>query len=420
MPESMTSRLRRAWDVFRSREPTSDYGDYGGYSVVTTNSRPDRIPISRGSERTILNSIYNRMALDVSTSNIRHVKTDENGRYLEDIDDDLNYCLKIECNIDQTGRNMIQDLCLTMFDKGLVAAVPVITDKDPEITDAFKVQQIRIGTITQWKPQYVKVSLFNELTNKCEEVWLNKKYVAIIQNPFYSIMNDKNSSMQRLLRKLVLLDMVDEQSSSGKLDMIIQLPYTIKTEAKRQSAEQRRKDIEMQLTGSKYGIAYTDGTEKVIQLNRPVENNLLSQVEYLTNQVMSQLGMTQGILDGTADEQTMTNYSTRITAVILTAIVEEFQRKWLSKTARTQGQAIMFFNDPFRFVPVSKMAEMVDKFTRNEILSSNECRQGIGFKPSKDPAADELRNKNLSAPKDTALKPADATDNVEEENQNEA
>lgn len=391
MEDSLRSRIKSAWNVFMNKDPSREFRDTGiGYSY-----RPDRPRFSRGNERSIVTSVYNKIALDVAAVAIRHVRLDDNGRYLEDIDSGLNNCLSLEANLDQTGRALIQDLVMSMFDEGCVALIPVDTDTDPE-TGAFKINSMRTGKILEWKPRHVRVRAYDERTGKKEDIIVPKETTAIIENPLYAVINEPNSTMQRLIRKLNLLDIVDEQSSSGKLDLIIQLPYVIKTEARRQQAENRRKDIEDQLSGSKYGIAYTDGTERITQLNRSVENNLMKQIEYLTSMLYSQLGITTTILDGTADEQTMLNYNNRTIEPILSAIVDEMKRKFLSKTARSQKQSIMFFRDPFRLVPVNNLAEIADKFTRNEIMTSNEIRQVIGMKPSDDPKADELRNSNIN------------------------
>lgn len=375
-----------------NKDPSRAYRDTGiGYAY-----RPDRPRFTRGNERSIVTSVYNRIALDVSAVGIRHVRLDKNDRYLEDIDDGLNNCLTLEANIDQTARAFIQDVVMSMFDEGCVAIVPVDTTIDPEESSSYDILTMRTGKILEWKPQHVKVRLYNDRTGQKEDILLSKDNVAIVENPLFAVINEPNSTMQRLIRKLNLLDAVDEQSSSGKLDLIIQLPYVIKTEARRQQAESRRKQIEEQLAGSKYGIAYTDGTEHITQLNRSVENNLMKQIEYLTNLLYSQLGITTTILDGSADEKTMLNYNNRTIEPIVSAIVDEMKRKFLTKTARSQKQSIMFFRDPFRLVPVNDLAEIADKFTRNEILSSNEIRQIIGMKPSKDPKADELRNANIN------------------------
>ena len=389
-------RIQRGWNAFRNRDPTIEYSDTGlGYAY-----RPDRVRFTRGNERSIVTSVYNRIALDVAAINIQHVQLDDNNRFTSVVESGLNSCLNLEANIDQTGRAFVQDIVMSMFDEGCVAVVPVDTTQDPEITDSYDILSMRTGKILEWKPRHVKVRVYNDRTGMKEDLLLPKKQVAIIENPLYAIINEPNSTMQRLIRKLCLLDAVDEQSSSGKLDLIIQLPYVVKTEARRQQANDRRKQIEEQLTGSKYGIAYTDGTERITQLNRPVENNLMKQIEYLTSMLYSQLGITQAILDGTADDKTMLNYYSRTIEPIISAIVDEMKRKFLTKTARSQKKSIMFFRDPFKLVPVNDIAEIADKFTRNEILSSNEVRQIVGIKPSKDPKADELRNKNLSEPKE--------------------
>ena len=389
-------RIQRGWNAFRNRDPTTEYRDTGlGYAY-----RPDRVRFTRGNERSIVTSVYNRIALDVAAINIQHVQLDDNDRFTSIVESGLNSCLNLEANIDQTGRAFVQDIVMSMFDEGCVAVVPVDTTQDPEITDSYDILSMRTGKILEWKPRHVKVRVYNDRTGMKEDILLPKKQVAIIENPLYAVINEPNSTMQRLIRKLCLLDAVDEQSSSGKLDLIIQLPYVVKTEARRQQANDRRKQIEEQLTGSKYGIAYTDGTERITQLNRPVENNLMKQIEYLTSMLYSQLGITQAILDGTADDKTMLNYYSRTIEPIISAIVDEMKRKFLTKTARSQKKSIMFFRDPFKLVPVNDIAEIADKFTRNEILSSNEIRQIVGIKPSKDPKADELRNKNLSEPKE--------------------
>ena len=393
MELSFLDRLRHSWDVFRNREPTNyRHVDIGpGYS-----NRPDRSRFSRGNERTIVTSIYNRIALDVASVSINHCQVDENDRFVKTIKSSLNSCLNLEANIDQTGRAFIQDIVMSMFDEGCVAIVPVETDIDPD-TGSYKINSMRTGKILEWYPKHVKVRVYDENTGTKKDIMLPKRQVAIVENPLYAVINEPNSTMQRLIRKLSLLDAVDEQASSGKLDMIIQLPYVVKTDVQRQRAEERRKDIMDQIKGP-LGIAYTDGTEKIIQLNRPLENNLLKQIEYLTNMLWSQLGITQSILDGTADEKTMLNYNSRTIEPIISAIVDEMKRKFLTKTARTQNQTIKFFRDPFKLVPVNQMAEIADKFTRNEIMTSNEIRQEIGMKPSSDPKADELRNSNLNHP----------------------
>lgn len=396
MEFSVRSRFKKAWNIFMNKDPSRANQDTGiGYSY-----RPDRPRFTRGNERSIVTSVYNRIALDVASIAVRHVRLDDNDRYTEDIDSPLNNCLTLEANIDQTSRAFMQDVVMSMFDEGCVAIVPVDTDVDPNDTESYKIFTMRTGQILEWKPNHIRVRLYNDQTGRKEEVVIPKSAAAIVENPLYAVINEPNSTMQRLIRKLNLLDAVDEQSSSGKLDLIIQLPYVIKTEARRQQAENRRKDIENQLSGSKYGIAYTDGTERITQLNRSVENNLLKQIEYLTNMLFSQLGLTTAILDGSADEKTMLNYTNRTIEPIISAIVDEMKRKFLTKTARSQKQSIMFFRDPFKLVPVNDLAEIADKFTRNEILSSNEIRQIVGMKPSKDPRADELRNKNLNESKE--------------------
>ena len=387
-------RIQHAWNAFMNKDPTYNYQGVGmGYSY-----RPDRPRLTRGNERSIINSIFNKIALDVASIDIVHCKLDENNRYIETIDSGLNNCLTLEANIDQTGRAFMQDVVMSMLDEGSVAIVPVDTTINPKDTNSYDIVSMRTGKILAWYPEHVRVQLYNEKTGKKEELILPKKTVGIIENPLYTVINEQNSTMQRLKRKLALLDMVDEQNSSGKLDLIIQLPYVVKSDARRQQAEKRRKDIEMQLVGSKYGIAYTDGTERITQLNRPIDNNLFTQVESLTSMLYSQLGITQSVLDGTADEKTMLNYYNRSIAPFVDAIVDELKRKFLSKTARTRRQSIQAFRDPFKLVPVNELAEIADKFTRNEILSSNEIRQIIGRKPSKDPKADQLVNSNISQP----------------------
>lgn len=392
----LIERVQRGWNAFRNRDPTPNYRDMG----VSYSYRPDRIRLTRGNERSIVTSIYNRIALDVSSVNIKHCKLDENERFISVVNSGLNSCLNLEANIDQTGRAFMQDVVMSMFDEGCVAIVPTDTSLNPNVTSSYDILSLRTGKILEWYPDKVKVRVYNENTGKKEDIIVKKSTVAIVENPLYAVINEPNSTMQRLIRKLSLLDITDEQTASGKLDLIIQLPYVIKTEARRQQADQRRKDIEMQLAGSKYGIAYTDGTEKITQLNRSLENNLLKQVESLTNTLYSQLGITQTILDGTADEKTMLNYNNRTIEPIVSAIVDEMKRKFLTKTARTEHQSIMFFRDPFRLVPINDIAEIADKFTRNEILTSNEIRQIIGMKPSDDPKADELINSNIAQPQD--------------------
>lgn len=388
-------QLRHGWNAFLNRDPTRYYRDDVGMSY---SYRPDRVVFTRGNEKSIITAIFNRIALDVSSILIQHVQLDDDGRFLDVIPSQFNSCLSLEANIDQTGRALIQDSVMSMLDEGCVSLVPTDTTENPELDEDYDIITMRTGKITEWHPMHVKIRLYNENTGLKEEILVHKRTVAIVENPLYAVINEPNSTMQRLIRKLNLLDVIDDQSGSGKLDLIIQLPYVIKTEARRQQAETRRKEIEMQLAGSKYGIAYTDGTERITQLNRSVENNLLKQIEYLTSMLHSQLGITQSILDGTADEKTILNYYDRTVEPIISAIVDEMKRKFLSKTARSQKQSILFFRDPFKLVPVSEIAEVADKMTRNEIMTSNEIRQKIGMKPSKDPKADELRNKNLSEP----------------------
>ena len=416
---ALMDRLKHAWNIFKNKDPTRvnwNIGPSYGY-------RPDRMRYTRGNERSIVTAVYNRIAMDVAAVNLKHIRLDENDRYKETIDSGLNNCLSVEANLDQTGRAFIQDLVASMLDEGCVAAVPTDADDEPEDSGNFKVYTLRTGKILEWYPRHVKVEVYNEQEGQRQQIIIPKSTVPLIENPMYSVMNEPNSIYQRLVRKLTLLDVVDEQISSGKLDLIIQLPYVIKTEARREQAEKRRKDIEKQLSEGKYGIAYTDGTERITQLNRPVENNLMKQIEYLTSMFFSQLGITQSILDGTADEKTMLNYYNRTIEPILSAIADEMKRKFLTPTARSQKQTIAYFRDPFKLVPVNDIAEIADKFTRNEIMTSNEIRQVIGMKPSSDPNADVLRNKNLSDSSDARqLIPtsagADETNNNEETGQN--
>lgn len=390
----LVDRFRHGWNAFiNNRDPTYHYRDFG----ASYSYRPDRPRLSRGNERSMVTSVYNRIALDVAAVNMQHVRLDEDGRYVETMDSDLNNCLTLEANLDQTSRAFRFDVVMSMFDEGNIAIAPIDTTRDPD-TGSYDIQTMRTGKILEWYPSHVKVRAYNERTGQKEDVIFSKRSVAIIENPLYAVINEPNSTMQRLIRKLNLLDLIDEQSGSGKLDLIIQLPYVIKTDARRAQAESRRKDIEDQLAGSKYGIAYTDGTEKITQLNRPVENNLMKQIEYLTNLLYSQLGITQAVLDGSADEKTMLNYYDRTIEPIVSAIADEMKRKFLTKTARTQRQSIEFFRDPFKLVPIGDLAEIADKFTRNEIMTSNEIRQIIGMKPSKDPKADQLVNSNLNQP----------------------
>lgn len=390
---ALLDRFQNAWNAFRNKDPSNgSYFSYGESSSI----RPDRPRLIRGSERSIINSIINRISIDASSVGIKHVRLDENQCYTEDVNSGLNNCLTLEANLDQTSRAFFQDVVTSMLDEGCVAVIPVDTSIDPRNTDSYNILSLRTGKILEWYPKHVRVQVYNERTGRKEEIVVEKRTTAIIENPMYSVMNEYNSTMQRLIRKLALLDITDESTVSGKMDLIIQLPYTIKTETRKAQAESRKKDIEMQLATSKYGIAYIDSTEKITQLNRSVENNLMKHVEYLTSMLYSQLGLTAEVMNGTADEQTMLNYNNRTIEPILSAIVDEFKRKFLTKTARTQSQSIEFFRDPFRLVPVNNIAEIADKFTRNEIMTSNEIRQIVGMKPSKDPKADELRNKNLS------------------------
>lgn len=394
MEINIGARLKHAWNAFTNRDPTYYRQSIGpGYTL-----RPDRPRLSRGNERSIVTSIFNRIALDVAAVDIKHCKLDQNGRFAEEINSDLNTCLTLEANIDQTSRAFIQDIVMSMLDEGCVAIVPVDTTINPASSDSYNIKTMRTGKIVEWYPAHVKVRLYNDKTGEKEDIILPKKQVAIIENPLFAIVNEPNSTAQRLMRKLSLLDVTDEQTASGKLDLIIQLPYLIRTDARRQQAEERRKQIEDQLANSKYGVAYTDGTEKIVQLNRSLENNLMKQIEYLTEMLYSQLGITQSIMDGTADEKTMLNYDNRTVEPFVAAIVDEFKRKFLTKTARTQLQTIMYFKDPFRLVPVNDIAEIADKFTRNEIMTSNEVRQIVGMKPSNDPKADELINSNITQP----------------------
>ena len=406
MEFSISERLKHAWDAFRNKDPTTEFRNIGtSYGI-----RPDRPRFSRGNERSIVTSVYNRIALDVAAINIKHVRLDSNGRFQNEINSGLNFCLNLEANTDQTGRAFIQDVVMSLLDEGCVALVPTVTSENPKFSNSYDIYSMRTGKILDWYPKHVRVRVYNDNTGNKEEILLPKRMVGIIENPLYSIVNEPNSTLQRLLRKLVLMDAVDEQTGSGKLDLIIQLPYAIKTEARKIQASERRKDIEEQLAGSKYGIAYTDATEHITQLNRPLENNLMKQIEYLTSMLYSQLGITQSILDGTADEKTMLNYYNRSIEPIVSAIADEIKRKFLTKTARSQGQSIVCFRDPFKLVPVNDIAEIADKFTRNEIMTSNEIRQVIGMKPSDDPKADQLVNSNIAQP---------ANEEGGEENQNE-
>jgi len=388
----LNDRIKHGWNAFKNKEPTDYHRDMGpGYY-----GRPDRSPISSATTQSIVGALYNRIAVDIAAVTIAHVRLDENKRYLEDIPSSINQALTIEANIDQTGRALIQDTAMSMFDEGCIAVIPVDTTFDPTKSDSYDIQTLRVAQILEWYPEHIKVDLYNQAKGYKEPIIIEKRVAAIIENPLFQVMNAPNSTLKRLIRKLNILDSIDEQSGSGKLDIIIQLPYVIKTAARREQAENRRKDIEDQLSGSKYGIAYADGTEKITQLNRPAENNLMGQITYLTSMLYNQLGLTEAVFDGTADEKTMLNYYNRTVNPCLTAITDEMKRKYLTKTARSQGQSISYFSDPFRLVPVTELANIADKFTRNEVLSSNEVRGIIGFKPSVDPKADELRNKNLN------------------------
>lgn len=394
MELNIGSRLKRAWNAFTNRDPTGGYKSVGpGYSLS-----PSRPRLSRGNEKSIVNAVLTRIAMDAAAIDIKHCRLDKNGRYLEDIDSPLNDCFNLSANIDQTGRAFKLDVYLSLLDEGCIALVPIDTTDNPDDTNSYDINSMRVCKILDWYPRHVRVLAYNDRTGEKEELVMPKSQVAIIENPAYSVMNEPNSTMQRLKKKLSLLDATDEQSASGKLDLIIQLPYAVKSELKRQQVEERRKDIEDQLTNGKYGIAWADGTEKITQLNRPVENNLMKQIEYLTNLFYSQLGVTQSVMDGTADEKTMLNYNNRTIEPLVAAVVDEVKRKFLTKTARTKGQSISYFTDPFKLVPVDNIAEIADKFTRNEIMTSNEIRQIIGMKPSDDPKADQLINSNISQP----------------------
>ena len=409
-------RLQHGWNAFLGRDgPNPNWQNYG----EAYYTRPDRVRFSRGNERSIINAVYNRIAMDAAAIDIRHVRLDDNDRYTEEIEDGLNNCLSVEANKDQTGRAFIQDIVMSMLDEGCIAIVPIDTTSNI-VTGAFDIESMRVGKIVQWYPDYVRIKVYNDRKGREEEITLPKKSVSIIENPFYSVMNEPSSTAARLIRKLNLLDTIDEHNSTGKMDMIIQLPYIIKTDARRQQAEKRRKDIELQLSTSKYGIAYTDGTEKITQLNRSIDNNMIEQVEYFTNMLYSQLGITQAVMDGTADEKVMLNYYSRTIEPILSAITDEMKRKFLTKTARTQGQSIKFFKDPFKLVPVSDLAELADKFTRNCIMTSNELRQVIGMKPVEDAQADQLINNNLSQPKEAmeAAETAEMDRNLTEDKAN--
>lgn len=412
---SFLDRLTNAWNAFTKYNNSSNYQriDYSKLGMISYNN-PGRVVLKRGSEKTVIGAVYNRIAIDCASVSFNHVTLDNNERFKEKINSGLNYCLTIEANKDQTSRMLIRDIVLSMFDEGCVAVVPVDRSSKPINNNLFDIYSMRVGKITQWFPDYVSVELYNDRTGEKEEISLPKKEVAIIENPLYAILNENDSVAKRLIHKLALLDAIDNQSGSGKLDLIVQLPYTIKTESKNKIAENRRSDIEQQLNNSKYGIAYIDGTEKITQLNRPVENNLLKTIEYLTRMLHNQLGITDEIMNGTADEKTMLNYMNRTVRPILDAICDEFKRKFLSNSAREKGQTIMYFNDPFRLVPISSLADIADKFTRNEIMSSNEMRQIIGLKPVDDPKADELRNKNINSPEDKDFASTEDKDNDEQ------
>ena len=404
------NRLQHAWNAFmNSRDPT-----YDNYSGSSYTYRPDRPKLSRGNERSIVAAIENRIAIDVASLNVWHCKLDKNGMLEEILKSGLNNCLSTEANIDQTSRAFLFDTALSMLDEGVVAIVPQETTLNPKITGSYDINSMRTGKVIQWKPNHVQIRMYNEFTGEKEDIWLPKKVVAIVENPFYAVMNEPNSTLQRLIRKLNLLDVIDEQNGSAKLDLIIQLPYQVKSDLRKQHAEDRRKSIKDQLTNDQYGIAYVDSTEKITQLNRPVENNLMGQIEYLTRMLYSQLGITEGILDGTADEQTQLNYINRTVEPIISAIVDEMKRKFLTKTARSQGQTIVFYRDPFKLVPLNNVADIVDKFTRNEVMTSNEVRQKMGLMPSKDPKADELINSNIRQPDDNNRQNQNVTEDQEE------
>lgn len=416
---SLGTRLQHAWNVLRNKEAIE--ARYRPDMGVSYSYRPDRPRLSRGNERSLVTSVYNRIALDAAATTIQHVKLDSDGRFEKEIDDGLNYCLTVSANMDQTARAFIHDAVLSMIDEGVVALVPTVTDDDPKLTafNRFGIQEMRTAKIVEWFPKYVRVRLYNDETGKNQEdIILPKSFVSIVENPFYAVMNEPNSTMQRLIRKLTLLDIIDEQNGAGKLDLIIQLPYTLKSETRKNQAEARRKDIEMQLSGSKYGIAYTDATEHITQLNRSVDNQLVEQIKYLQELLYSQLCLTTEIMNGTADSSAMTNYYTRVIEPIVSALIDEMRRKFLTKTARSQGHDLLFYRDPFKLVPVDQLAEIADKFTRNEIMSPNEIRQIVGYKPVKDPKADELRNRNLNETPEQE-NASIGTDSPEEEIQNE-
>lgn len=412
---SFNDRIQHAWNAFRNKEPTqsnlSNVNHFDTDLGPGYYSRPDRNRLAGSTNQSIVGALYNRIAIDVAAVTISHVRVDNNNKYIEDIDSSINYALSVEANIDQTGRALIQDAAMSLFDEGCIAIVPIDTSFDPSISGSYEIHTLRVGKIIAWYPEHIKVELYNQQKGYKESITVRKDYAAIIENPLYSVMNEPNSTLKRLIRKLNILDSIDEQSGSGKLDLIIQLPYVIKTEARRAQADIRRKDIEMQLSNSKYGIAYADGTEKITQLNRPVDNNLMAQITYLTSMLYNQLGLTESVFDGTADEKTMLNYFNRTIGPLLNAVVDEMKRKFLTKTARSQKQSIMYFTDPFKLVPVTQLAEIADKFTRNEILSSNEVRSIIGYKPSQDPKADELRNKNLNNTDPTQIQNSNPVDN---------
>ena len=409
MAETLGTRFKRSWNAFFNRDPTYEYQDAGS----TYYRRPDRVVYSRGREKSIVTSVLNRIAMDAASIDILHVKLDEEGRYIETVDSDLNNCLTLEANIDQTARSFRQDIYASLLDEGCIAIAPIDVDRNPD-DGSFKIYTMRTGKITQWKPKVVKINAYNDRNGQREDIFMAKQTTAIVENPFYAVFNEPSSTLQRLIRKLNLLDAIDEQSGSGKLDVIIQLPYVIKTEARRKQAEERRKSIEDQLKGP-YGIAYTDGTERIVQLNRPVENNLMKQIEYLTSMLYSQLGITQAIMDGTADEKTMTNYYTRTIEPLVSAVVDEMKRKFLTKTARSQNQSIIYLRDPFKLIPVTEIATIADTFTRNRILSANEVRQIVGRKPAKDPEADKLVNSNISQPAENTQEQPEASEEVTEE-----
>lgn len=394
-----TDRLKHAWSAFKNRDPTGNTGGYFSYGseISRVNARPH---YSANVEKSIIAALYTRIAIDVAAIDIKHVRVDENGRYLEEIKDGLNDCLTMSANLDQASRNFIQDVAMSLFDEGVIAIVPVQCTENPTITEAFDIKELRVGRITNWYPEHVRLRVYNQKTGNRDEIVLPKHMVAIVENPLYSVMNEPSSVVKRLITKMNQLDAIDKQSSSGKLDIVIQLPYTVKSETRKQQAEERRKSIEEQLTGSRYGIAYIDATERITQLNRPAENNLMEQIEYLTKLMYNQLGISEEVFAGTAEEAAMLNYYNRTVEPILAAICNAMTRTFLSKTARTQGQRIMYYRDPFKLVPVSQIAEIADKFTRNEIMSSNDIRSIMGMRPSDDPRANELRNKNLNADND--------------------